>query len=400
MKISLRKSTSSGFRMNITFIDADTHFRLDNESCTVDIEHPSVYSEDSSYELLMRSKPTEFTFDITERVPKATYVVLVNAPVAVEGDPYHLDTTIGSSKTFKVRVPPKDDKYYDTSREFIVATKVTSTEEFVEVKLYNGVDEAELFGAGHTKFFIPTNVWTSFKVTEVKQDKFLMNDLDDTMIRHRFDKIENDLSNEISARISADQYLESKIDSNKSEIDDLWKNIRGGLNYIGNIHVNPSGYNSVRTAITDNFADDPPTLLREGFFFLIEIDDKTKHYQIEGLEVEHGDWLIINKNVPLADVVAADVAIHDAQDYDNFKLSADNDVNGNNTFTGDNEFIGDNAFTGDNSFAGATHIDGSLSVDGPSYANGDVSISGSTYAKGISATSLSSPFIEVVEVSA
>ena len=341
----------------------------------------------------MRSKETNFTFDTTERVPEKTYVVLINAPVAVEGNPYHLDTTTGSANTFKVRVPPKDSKYYDTSREFIVATKVTSTEDFVEVKLYNGVDEAELFGAGHTKFFIPTNVWTAFKVTEVKQDKFLMTDLDDNMIRHRFDKIENDISTEVSARISADGYLESKINSNKSEIDDLWKNIRGGLNYIGNIHVGPTGYDTVRTAITDNFVSDPPEFLREGFFFLIQTEDKAKHCNIEGLEVEHGDWMIMKKNTPLSSVTASDVAIHDAQDYDNFKLSADNNANGNNTFTGDN------VFNGDNTFNGATHIDGQLSIDGYVCANGDIGISGNTYVNDVSATSLSTPFIEATKIS-
>jgi len=37
VKIVVRKSASAGFRMNITFIDSDTGFRLDNENYTVDI---------------------------------------------------------------------------------------------------------------------------------------------------------------------------------------------------------------------------------------------------------------------------------------------------------------------------------------------------------------------------
>ena len=79
---------------------------------------------------------------------------------------------------------------------------------------------------------------------------------------------EADLSGEVSARISSDEQLMSEILSNRSEISDLWKNIRGGLNYIGNINVS-SDYSTVYLAIADNFRPDPPQLLREGFFFLV-----------------------------------------------------------------------------------------------------------------------------------
>ena len=77
------------------------------------------------------------------------------------------------------------------------------------------------------------------------QDKFLIEDLDDVLIRHRFDKVERDLSAEISARQETDTALSNAISSNKSEIDDLWKNIRGGLNYIDNLSIGNFGCETI-----------------------------------------------------------------------------------------------------------------------------------------------------------
>ena len=55
-------------------------------------------------------------------------------------------------------------------------------------------------------------------------------------------------------------------------------------------------------------------------------------------------WFIVKNSTPLSDVTSADIAVFDAQDFDNFKLSGDNNVVGNNTFTGTNAFTGNTTF--------------------------------------------------------
>ena len=158
--------------------------------------------------------------------------------------------------------------------------------------------------------------------------------------------LSDDLISETSSRIANDKILSDAILSNKAEIDDLWKNIRGGLNYIDNLSVAAAGYDTVNHAFAINKSDGVtvPDFLREGFFWTIKTIDKNAHYFIEGLEVEHGDWFIVKNSTPLSDVTSADIAVFDAQDFDNFKLSGDNNVVGNNTFTGTNAFTGNTTF--------------------------------------------------------
>ena len=152
--------------------------------------------------------------------------------------------------------------------------------------------------------------------------------------------LSGNLISETSSRIDGDKILFDAILSNKAEIDDLWKNIRGGLNYIDNLSVAAAGYDTVNHAFVLNKSDGVtvPDFLREGFFWTIKTIDKNSHYFIEGLEVEHGDWFIVKNNTPLSDVTSADIAVFDAQDFDNFKLSGNNNVVGNNTFTGNATF--------------------------------------------------------------
>ena len=159
--------------------------------------------------------------------------------------------------------------------------------------------------------------------------------------------LSGNLISETSSRIDGDKILFDAILSNKAEIDDLWKNIRGGLNYIDNSSVATAGYDTVNHAFVLNKSDGVtvPDFLREGFFWTIKTIDKNAHYFIEGLEVEHGDWFIVKNSTPLSDVTSADIAVFDAQDFDNFKLSGDNNVVGNNTFAGTNAFTGNTTFS-------------------------------------------------------
>ena len=182
--------------------------------------------------------------------------------------------------------------------------------------------------------------------------------------------LSGNLISETSSRIDGDKILFDAILSNKAEIDDLWKNIRGGLNYIDNLSVAAAGYDTVNHAFVLNKSDGVtvPDFLREGFFWTIKTIDKNAHYFIEGLEVEHGDWFIMKNNTPLSDVTSADIAVFDAQDFDNFKLSGNNNVVGNNTFTGRTTFkSGIVKFEDDVDFVGGEKnivVEGNLAISG------------------------------------
>lgn len=333
----------NSYRLFIDFIDADTGFELVGKQYTVKATKPEKYVYGSTQTTVLQSTSTDFTFDVEEFVAGETYYVTMLPPNPIEQQTLQLDIYPLASKAFKIKVPTKDQKYNNISREFIVATKVVSNEDFIEVELIkDGGDKADIVSPGHQKFVVPTKVWTAFKVIEVMQDKFLIEDLDDVLIRHRFDKVERDLSAEISARQEADTALSNAISSNKSEIDDLWKNIRGGLNYIDNLSIGNFGCETIYDYLIWNSQKGVkvPEKLREGFFYVIQTPDKSVHYSIEGLEVEHGDWLIFKNSTPLSSTAISDVAIFDAQDYDNFKLSGDNTVAGNNIFNGKTDFVG------------------------------------------------------------
>ena len=185
---------------------------------------------------------------------------------------------------------------------------------------------------------------------------------------------------ETSSRIDGDKILFDAILSNKAEIDDLWKNIRGGLNYIDNLSVAAAGYDTVNHAFVLNKSDGVtvPDFLREGFFWTIKTIDKNAHYFIEGLEVEHGDWFIVKNSTPLSDVTSADIAVFDAQDFDNFKLSGDNNVVGNNTFTGTNAFTGNTTF---NSGTVKFEDDVDFVIKKNAVVEGNIAISGVTSVK-------------------
>ena len=72
--------------------------------------------------------------------------------------------------------------------------------------------------------------------------------------------------------------------------------------------------------------------VRAGFFYLIHTDVASVHYVVDGIELEHGDWLIAKENFIVSSCVLSCVTKFDAQDADNAKLGNDNAFTGSNTF--------------------------------------------------------------------
>ena len=377
VSIVMRKN-GSAFLMTISFKDHQTGFELKDKSYTIDVNNPVEYPAGSTQTQVLKSKTIDFTFDTVEKIPGHSWYIIGEQPRDVTGDTYHLPVTDFGETGLEIKVPKKPDNCADVSREFIVATYVNSLEDYVEVTLMNEAgDPAKIISPGHQKFVIPTKQWTSFKVTEIMQDKYLFTDLDDVMIRHRFDKIEHDLSNEVEARAQADAFLSGAIDSNKNEIDDLWKNIRGGLNYQGTLSIDED-YSTVSGFIGINYDYDPPKLFREGFFYVIQSQDKKAHYKVEGIEVEHGDWFIINHNTEFSAMTSAYIDVFDAEDYDNFKLYDNNIATGDNVFNGSTTLNKSTTLSGENTIVGSNVVDGSLSVKSSTVVEGYTTIVGDT----------------------
>lgn len=314
----------------------------------VDTSLYEVVPEEGTYRFIAQSTPTNVLEGEEKTFPEASYTAVANGPKPVAGET-DFDFKLSPTKdaSLQIQVPVKDSKYFDTSREFIVAAKIASASQKVQVKLVDNGSEVEYqINGGKNKIWIPANRWSTIRVVEVDQNKFLVEDLDNVYLRDEIAKINSSLTAEIEQRFANDKILSDAILSNKAEIDDLWKNIRGGLNYIDNLSVAAAGYDTVKHAFALNKSDGVtvPDFLREGFFWTIKTIDKNAHYFIEGLEVEHGDWFIMKNNTPLSDVTSADIAVFDAQDFDNFKLSGNNNVVGNNTFAGTNAFTGNTTF--------------------------------------------------------
>jgi hypothetical protein len=186
------------------------------------------------------------------------------------------------------------------------------------------------------------------KVNEVEPNSFFVTYITHDHLLANISKLRSDLSTEIINRISSDEYLSTEFDiklnneistrikiddelsaaisANSISIDDLWKNIRGGLNYAGNlcIDINESDHAEITTISAliyenihlnnKNIGEDEilSKRLREGFFYVLESSRKTDRRILDGHELEYGDWLIIKNNTVLSDLTSADVNIFDA----------------------------------------------------------------------------------------
>ena len=164
----------------------------------------------------------------------------------------------------------------------------------------------------------------------------------------------NALSNEIIDRTISDEYM-------LSNIADLWKNMRGGLNFMGVLSVS-ADYSALSDFLVSNFAHDSISetsaqniRIRQGFFYPINAENHLSHYNIEGIKITHGDWLIAKNNFIVSAATSNDMTVFDAQDMDNVRLDANNIFTGHNTFTLSAEF---------NDYVGAHSISaGSLSIE-------------------------------------
>ena len=127
---------------------------------------------------------------------------------------------------------------------------------------------------------------------------------------------------------------------------ELWKNIKGGLNFKDVLSVEHD-YDCISSLFICNLSsyDVPPSAIaalpiRNGFFYPLVTTDKTKQYKIEGLKVTNGDWLIAKDNFIVSNATSVDMTVFDAQDADAVRAGVNNEFTGDNTFTGHSQFEG------------------------------------------------------------
>lgn len=92
--------------------------------------------------------------------------------------------------------------------------------------------------------------------------------------------------------------------------------------------------------LTDNFAKiykiSPDAAaayeVKCGFFYPVHSANVLSHYNVEGLAVSHGDWLIANDDFIVSTATSSNMSVFDAQDAGTARLDRDNIFTGNNVF--------------------------------------------------------------------
>jgi hypothetical protein len=194
----------------------------------------------------------------------------------------------------------------------------------------------------------PANKLVVMKVNEVEPNCFFVTYITHDHLLANISKLSSDLSTEISNRISSDEYLSVEFDnklsneisnrididtilsaaisSNITSINDIRKNMRGGLNYQDTLcidikYADDTPINTISSLIYENISRKTNNItdiqieslrLREGFFYVLVANKKTDRRILDGHELEYGDWLIIKNNTILSDLTSADVNIFDA----------------------------------------------------------------------------------------
>lgn len=103
-----------------------------------------------------------------------------------------------------------------------------------------------------------------------------------------------------------------------SNIADIWKNMRGGLNFMDVLSVS-ADVAQLSDFLVSNFAHGGISeesaqvmRIRQGFFYPINAENNLSHYNVGGLKIEHGDWLIAKNNFIVSAATSNDMTVFDA----------------------------------------------------------------------------------------
>lgn len=303
---------------------------------------PEIFNPDTCYEHLHTTNKTEFVFnEYEERSVK--YDVLINTDRKQDENPeYTLAIDVESANSLTIQLPTKE--FSGISRELNVVLKVTSTKDkLVKVNVvdYRGVP-VKFFYNKHKELWVETNKHMTLQFKEVKPDTFLIVDSNDLELIHWIKELRKEMG-EISVALSTDYTekidslstsvytdmtaistdLQNQILSNDADIemlsgcvDDIYEKIKGGVTYKGvvnvidkecehggsNFHISNLFYIDFGTS-PEHHGYNPPdptyredTVLSSGFMYVAKktSDNITTHWKVDGVEIEAGDWVILN----------------------------------------------------------------------------------------------------------
>ena len=132
-----------------------------------------------------------------------------------------------------------------------------------------------------------------------------------------------DLSTALSTEIDdLSIKLDSRITTNKENIDILINRLQGGIFYKGHIQIDDETETFV-DAISSLYMNNDTTPneilskpLSSGWYYVVNTPNIEKHYNIEGKNVEHKDWIVITEDIILSNITTSNIDIVDFMDED------------------------------------------------------------------------------------
>lgn len=379
-------------------------------SYEVDTTNPPIKGDCAKYEIasieIDASKPT------SKIASESSIYACIGSDISQSGE-QHIDLNvedIESNAALNIKLPYKNSEDYSISREFIVLAKIKGNkDQQFPLNLVDNADDATgkpyySNGKEHN-VKITSNVWSALRISEIDNNVFLVEDLDNALVRDNISSLSSNLSLSVGKLTEFDDALSEQFTAAQLSISniaqlsipDIWKNIRGGLNYAGTLTISANDFDLSNVILTQTILkqttsidgnedqsaqnnngsaqttsdDSAQTRIRTGFFYIVHGEDPNAHYKSGNLIIENGDWLIVKENTILSDLNNDSFDVLDADDSDNFKLSGSNSISGDNIFKGTVGFNCDSisakcpiSIIGNTSISGSTVISGITTLSG------------------------------------
>lgn len=349
----------------------------------IDKYNATLFNADSWYKNYATANDIDLTEFIPQELPGNEFDITIDQREEPAGKAIQTLTTNSDNVAVETLVIPTK-KFDDIAREFKI---VCNSNKDIELKLVKpDGTPAHYFLNGAPVIKLKGNKWTTLQISEVRENRFLVDDVNDHSEHRYLEALSAALSVEIDTRTAQVEYLSDavsantadistlsddlsalsssintisadfndRISANTSAIIDIYDTIKGGINYKGivrgefydsNDHIEPIPhisnlfyYEAAKSGETPY--DTADKVLSNGFLYYFDKHEGSDNFRftIDGVEFEVGDYVIINctdgtDGKAIKDLTSADIYVIDAQDDDVFHLSAGNqEISGNNIF--------------------------------------------------------------------
>ena len=192
-------------------------------------ESEYIYNTDTAYTCIYSSVPTNITAynKHTIKFDAEYHVQIASTPSEVPAGNITLPIEWATdSSVIKFMIPDKSSTD-DTAREFIIDMKFKCAVDkmvklqFVDTSLRE--DTIDIVNNDHSAYLVhvmPEPKWTTLKLQEIAQNKFIIVDFSEREFNDIFDAIKKSISKEVEDRINADEELSTAISTEtKNRID-------------------------------------------------------------------------------------------------------------------------------------------------------------------------------------